>query len=302
MCAQPAQTESVSSRRNAIDCVGPGSIPARAGIGLRGPHYKNVLESLPEVGWLEVHSENYFSAGGRHLYFLEQLRPHYPLSLHGVGLSIGSVDPLSETHLGKLKMLIERFEPALVSEHICWGSAGGRNLNDLLPLPYTEEALRHMVERVSRVQDYLGRRILVENVSSYLEFKISAIPEWEFVSQLAQRADCGILLDINNIYVNACNHGFAAEQYLDAIPGHLVQEIHLAGFTVNKIENSEILIDTHSRPVCDDVWQLYRQAMHAFGPIPTLIEWDSDLPALPVLLAEAAKAEAIMETRGALVA
>lgn len=277
------------------DRLGPGPIPAQAGIGLRAEHYVEVLESRPPTGWLEVHSENFFGEGGKPLYYLEKIRAHYPLSLHGVGLSIGSTDPLDTRHLDKLVGLIRRFQPDLVSEHLCWGSVGGRYLNDLLPLPYTEEALAHMVERVDRVQSYLGRRILIENVSSYLQYVESAIPEWEFLAELGKRSGCGILLDVNNIYVNACNHGFDAGTYLSAIPVEPVREIHLAGFTVNRFEDGEILIDTHNQPVCEAVWELYRRAIRRFGATtPTLIEWDSDLPPLRVLLDEAARADAIL--------
>ena len=275
--------------------LGPGVIPAQAGVGLRAPHYREFLETRPAAGWLEVHPENYFTAGGKPLHFLEQLRTCYPLSLHGVGLSIGSTDLLNIRHLDRLKELIQRFEPALVSEHVSWGSVGGRYHNDLLPLPYTEEALEHMVTRVGQVQDYLDRQILVENVSSYLEYQLSAIPEWEFITELARRAGCGLLLDVNNLYVNACNHGFDPEIFLAAIPVERVQEIHLAGFTVNTFSDGQILIDTHSRPVCEEVWALYRKAVQRFGPVPTLIEWDADLPPLPGLLAEADRADTILQ-------
>ncbi len=210
--------------------LGPGPIPACAGIGLRAVHFQDVLETRPMLGWLEVHPENYFGAGGKPLYYLEQIRALYPLSLHGVGLSMGSTDPLNSVHLDKLKGLIRRFEPALVSEHVAWGSVGGRYHNDLLPLPYTEEALDHMVQRVSQVQDYLGRQILIENVSSYLQYTVSAIPEWEFVAELANRAGCGLLLDVNNIHVNACNHGFEAEIFLAADPSRSRPGDPLGGF------------------------------------------------------------------------
>lgn len=279
--------------------LGPGPIPARAGIGLRAEHYDAVLESHPPVGWLEVHSENYFGAGGKPLDMLERIRAHYPLSLHGVGLSIGSTDPLDYRHLAKLKRLIRRFEPALVSEHLSWSSVGGRHLNDLLPLPYTKEALYHLVARVARVQDILGRPILIENPSSYLQYVESAIPEWEFLAALAERTGCGVLLDVNNVYVSACNHGFDASAYLRAIPRHIVREIHLAGFTVNRFDDGELLIDTHNRPVWPAVWALYRQAVQRFGQIPTLIEWDTDLPELAVLVNEARRADAILEERHA---
>ncbi len=272
-----------------------GAIPASAGIGLRADHYREVLEARPAVGWFEVHSENYFGAGGLPLHYLEQVRAEYPISLHGVGLSLGSADPLNPEHLRRLKNLVDRFAPGLVSEHLCWSSIGGRYLNDLVPLPYTEEALGHAAARVSEVQEILGRRILVENVSSYLEYLESSIPEWEFLREVAQRAGCGILLDVNNIYVSARNHGFDPRQYLRSIPGGLVEEIHLAGFTVNRFEGGEILIDTHDHPVAEEVWRLYALAIERFGRKPALIEWDTDLPPLEVLLAEADKAERILE-------
>ena len=283
----------------ALSRPGPSSIPARAGIGLRAEHYDAVLEDRPPVGWLEVHSENYFGAGGKPQDYLERIRAHYPLSLHGVGLSIGSTDPLDRRHLAKLKDLMRRFEPALVSEHLSWSSVGGRYLNDLLQLPYTEEALYHMIARVAQVQDALGRPILIENPSSYLQYVESAIPEWEFLVELAERTGCGVLLDVNNIYVSARNHGFDASAYLRAIPRHLVREIHLAGFTVNRFDGGEILVDTHDRPVWPAVWALYRQAVQRFGQIPTLIEWDTDLPELAVLVDEARRADAILEERHA---
>lgn len=276
----------------------PRPIPASAGIGLRSQHYRDILDILPRIGWLEAHSENYFGEGGAPLYFLEQLRPHYPLSLHGVGLSIGSSDDLNYDHLSKLKALITRFEPDLVSEHLSWGSINGRYLNDLLPLPYTDEALEHVLERVGKIQDYLGRQILIENVSSYLQFKASTISEWEFLSELARYSGCGILLDVNNIHVNAVNHHFDPAEYLRAIPVRAVREIHLAGYDCR----DNILIDTHGKPVYPEVWSLYWQAVRRFGRVPTLIEWDTDIPPLPVLLAEAAKANAILEECHALTA
>lgn len=279
----------------ALGGLGPGTIPAQAGIGLRAPHYLDVLETRPPVGWLEVHSENYFGAGGKPLYFLERIRAHYPLSLHGVGLSLGSTDVLNNRHLDQLKALIQRFEPALVSEHLSWSSVGGRYLNDLLPLPYTEEALAHLVKRVSQVQDYLGRQLLIENISSYLQYSESTLPEWEFITALTACSGCGLLLDVNNIYVSACNHGFDPEVYLQAIPPSVVREIHLAGFTVNRFEDGEILIDTHNQRVDPQVWTLYRQAVRRFGNIPTLIEWDTDLPTLHVLVDEARQADRIAE-------
>ena len=266
-------------------------IPANTGIGLRAKHYKDILSSLPDVGWFEAHSENYFADGGQALYYLEQIRSNYPLSLHGVGLSLGSTDPLNMAHLRKLKSLVQRFEPGLVSEHLSWGSISARYLNDLLPLPYTEEALSHIAHRIGQVQDFLGRQMLIENVSSYLQFKQSTLPEWEFLAEIATRSGCGILLDVNNIYVSAVNHQFDPLVYLRAVPAEAVQEIHLAGFD----SNGECLIDTHGKPVCEDVWTLYRQALAHVGNVPTLIEWDTDIPELAVLLEEARKAEAMLQ-------
>ena len=266
-------------------------IPARVGIGLRTPHYRELLDTLPPIGWFEVHSENYFGDGGQPLYFLERFRSHYPLSLHGVGLSLGSTDALNAIHLKKLNSLVDRFEPGLVSDHLCWSSVGGQFLNDLLPLPYTEEALNHVVTRIGEAQDYLRRQILVENVSSYLQYKHSTISEWEFLAEVSRRAGCGILLDVNNIYVSAENHRFDPLTYIDAIPAAAVQEIHLAGFD----SNGDCLIDTHGKPVFDAVWPLYAHAIERLGATPTLIEWDTDIPALDVLLAEAWKARAILE-------
>ena len=262
-------------------------IPARAGIGLRSPHYRQMLEELPDIGWLEVHSENYFCAGGQPLYFLERLRNDYPVSLHGVGLSLGSTDALSRDHLEQLARLIDRVDPALVSEHLSWSSVGGRFYNDLLPLPYTEEALALVCRHIDQAQDVLGRQLLVENISSYLQFAESTVPEWEFVAEVAHRTGCGILLDVNNIYVSSVNHGFDAVRYLRGIPVAHVREIHLAGHD----HNGRCLIDTHGTPVAAPVWALYRAAAARFGRVPTLIEWDSDLPPLATLLGEAATAD-----------
>ena len=270
------------------------ALPARAGIGLRAPHMRELLETRPAVAWLEVHSENYFAEGGRAVAELMQVRRDYPLSLHGVGLSLGSADPLDREHLLKLKRAVERFSPALVSEHLCWVSAGGAYLHDLLPLPYTEEAVRHVVGRIAQAQESLGRQILIENVSSYLEYEHSTMPEWEFLREVAARAGCGILLDVNNVYVSAVNHGFDARRYIDSVPAEAVREIHLAGHLEKRVDGVELLIDTHDRPVKEAVWELYVYALQAIGPRPTLLEWDSDLPSLGELLAEAAKAERIL--------
>ncbi|MEJ2360672.1 MAG: DUF692 domain-containing protein [Gammaproteobacteria bacterium] len=267
------------------------SIPVRAGIGLRSIHYREVIDDKPAIAWVEIHSENFFADGGKPHDILEEVRQSYPISMHGVGLSLGSVDPLNQWHLDKLKMLNERYQPGLISEHLCWNSIDQRYLNDLLPLPYTQEAINHIVPRIQQVQEYIGRQILIENLSSYLQFNESCMPEWDFVSEVARRSGCGILLDINNIYVNASNHHFDPDTYLKAIPVELVGEMHLAGH----IRENGYLLDTHSAPVCDAVWQLYRRAVARFGPTPTLIEWDCDIPPLPRLLQEAAKAQHILD-------
>jgi uncharacterized protein (UPF0276 family) len=265
-------------------------IPARAGIGLRHQHYRALVESRPPVGWLEVHSENYFG-GGRPLAFLEAARAHYPLSLHGVGLSLGTHGALDRAHLARIKDLIVRLQPDLVSEHVSWSISGGVYLNDLLPLPYTEEALGVICGHVQETQDFLGRRILVENPSTYLQFAHSTMPEREFVAEISRRTGCGLLLDVNNVYVSACNHGFDAYEYIEAMPGDAVQEIHLAGHAVREIGDATLRIDDHGSVVCDAVWQLYAAALRRLGPVPTLIEWDSNVPELPVLVAEAATAD-----------
>ena len=273
-------------------------IPINCGIGLRSEHYREVLNTLPSVGWLEVHSENFFGNGGLPLNFLEQIRQHYPLSLHGVGLFLGSIDPLSYRHLDSLKKLIKQFEPKLVSEHLCWGMINGRYLNDLLPLPYTEEALNFCCEQLDRIHEYLGQTILIENVSSYLQYKHSTLPEWEFLAELSRRTGCGILLDVNNIYVSASNHNFDPMDYLSAMPADSIKEIHLAGFD----DSGDCLIDTHDRPVFPEVWELYDQTIKLFGARPTLIEWDSNLPELSRLVEEAEQANSILESNNAFIA
>jgi len=258
---------------------------APAGIGLRAPHYREAWERRPVLALVEVHAENFFGAGGQPLAWLERFRGAYPLSLHGVGLSLGSADPLDETHLARLDSLVRRFEPRFVSEHLSWSSYGSRHANDLLPLPFTTEALEHVAERVARVQERLGRRILVENVSRYIAFPESTIPEGEFVAEVARRAGCGVLLDVNNLWINVVNHGLDAERYLAALDPASVEEMHVAGF-----ERAEgLLIDTHGARVDDDVWSLYTRALALFGPKPTIVEWDVDLPPLEVLLGEAEK-------------
>lgn len=277
----------------ATSVTNPRPVPARAGIGLRADHFADVLETRPDVGWLEVHSENHFAPAGAAHDALEALRADYPLSLHGVGLSLGGTDPLDLEHVERLRLAIDRYQPALVSEHLCWSMAGGRHTNDLLPLPCTREALHHVMRRVHQAQELLGRRLLIENVSSYLQFKDPDYTEWEFLASLAQATGCGILLDVNNVYVSARNHGFDAHEYFAALPRGSVAEIHLAGHSRRVLEGRELLIDTHNAPVCDEVWALYATAIARFGRAPTLIEWDSDLPPLATLVDEARHADQV---------
>jgi uncharacterized protein (UPF0276 family) len=271
-----------------------GTIPARAGIGLRSAHWRDLFDLRPELGWLEVHSENHFG-GGEPLHILECARQDYPVSLHGVGMSVGSTDELDRHYLKQLKQLVSRVAPGFISDHLSWSSGNGRYLNDLLPLPYTEEALDHVVERIVSVQDYLGCQLLIENPSTYLQYAHSTISEWEFLVAVAERADCGILLDVNNIYVSAQNHGFDPLQYVYAIPPALVGEIHLAGHLVRYVGDRRILIDTHDTHVCPGVWDLYGASLVHLGPRPTLIEWDAALPSLDVLVEEARMAELHLE-------
>jgi len=265
------------------------------GVGLRPKHYAHILAAQDSrtlgVDFFEALSENYMVPGGRPLRALADVRARFPIALHGVSLNIGSADPLQESYLEALKTLARRFEPAIVSDHLCWTGVAGRNLHDLVPLPYTEAALRHVADRVSRVQDRLGRRLALENVSSYFAYVEDAMPEWEFLSRVAERADCGILLDVNNIFVSAHNHGFDPTDYLARISPERVFQIHLAGHSTQ----GELLIDTHDHPICEEVWLLYAAALRRTGPVSTLIEWDDAIPAFPILAAEAARARAILE-------
>lgn len=268
--------------------------PARAGVGLRHPHVREFLERRPRTAFLEVHSENYLSDGGPRRRALFDLAEDYPLSFHGVGLSLGSAEGLSDDHLARLSRLLADYRPALISEHLSWSVNGGTYLNDLLPLPLTEEALATVCRNVDRAQNALGRRLLVENPSSYVTFKQSAIPEAEFLAELARRSGCGLLLDVNNVYVSALNNGLDAEDYLQRLPADAVGEIHLAGHLRQPAGEAVLLIDDHGSRVADAVWQLYRRALEVVGPRPTLIEWDTRIPDLPVLLGEARKADAIL--------
>ena len=259
------------------------------GLGLRAPHYSAIVETRPPLDWLEILRENYMVPGGRPLDWLDRIRAEYPVAMHGVSLSIGSTDALDDEHLDALKQLQQRVHPAWISDHLCWTGVGGVNLHDLLPLPYSETALTHVVERVGRVQDRLGCRILLENVSSYAGYECSQLSEWDFLAEVAQRADCLILLDVNNVYVNSVNHDFDPLAYLDAIPAARVQQIHLAGHE----RRGRLIVDTHDAAIVEPVWQLYEHARRRFGDVATMIERDSNIPPLAELLAELDQARAI---------
>ncbi|HEY5102461.1 MAG TPA: DUF692 domain-containing protein, partial [Steroidobacteraceae bacterium] len=244
------------------------------GLGLRVEHYETILDERPAVDWFEALTENYLVPGGKPLHNLARIREHYPMVLHGVSMSIGTAQPLDRDYLEQVKALAQRIEPAWISDHLCWTGVAGKNLHDLMPLPYTDEALKHVVQRVRTVQDILGRRLLLENVSSYVTFRDSRMSEWEFLRAVAQEADCLILLDINNIYVSSINHEFDAREYLGAIPVERVQQIHLAGHQ----NHGDYLIDSHDHPVPDPVWALYADAVRRFGHVATMIERDANIP------------------------
>src|SRR5579863_716908 len=249
------------------------------GVGLRRPHYGHILDRHPPMDWFEVISENFMVDGGRPLQVLAGVRERYPIVMHGVSLSIGSTDPLNRNYLDTLAALARRFQPAWISDHLCWTGVGGRNLHDLLPLPYTEESLMHVARRIREVQDILERPILIENVSSYMAYTHSTLTEWDFLAAVADQADCGILLDINNIFVNAFNHRFDARGYIDAMPVERVVQFHLAGHA----DHGTYLLDTHDHPVRPEVWDLYEYAVRRLGAVSTLIEWDDNIPAFEVL-------------------
>ena len=267
------------------------------GLGLRSKHYQHVLKNKPKVNWFEVHSENFFAEGGLSMHILEEVAKQYPLSFHGVGLSLGSADGLDETHLKKLKRLVDNFNPALVSEHISWSNVSNVVMNDLLPLPYTKESLEVLCDNIKHLQDYLSRQVLVENPSSYLEFKDSTMAEDEFINKVLEKTGCGLLLDVNNIYVSSVNHNFDAIEYIKNIPDSgFVQEIHLAGHEKKALgDDRSILVDTHSDKVIDEVWELYKFALEKFGQVPTLIEWDNDIPEFDILAEEGKKAQMILD-------
>jgi uncharacterized protein len=256
------------------------------GVGLRRPHYAEILEQSPAMDWFEVTTENFMVGGGRPLQVLEGVRRNYPIVMHGVSLSIGSANPLNLNYLRDLAMLARRFEPAWISDHLCWTGVSGKNLHDLLPLPHTEEAVKHCAQRIRQVQELLGRRILIENISSYIQYRSSRMSEVEFVAAVADEADCGILLDINNVYVNSFNHHFNSEDYLDALPVGRIAQFHLAGHR----DCGTYLLDSHDHPVSEAVWKLYEYAVRRFGTLATLIEWDDQIPSFPELAAVAAQA------------
>lgn len=272
----------------------PDPVPARAGVGLKADHYATILETQPDIGWFEVHPENYMGLGGSPHAYLAVIRQKYPLSLHGVGMSLGGVDPLDPEHLQRFSALVDRYEPALVSEHLAWATHAGDFLNDLLPLPLTQEALDVMCTHVDQMQSVLKRQVLVENPSTYLSFETEVMEEPEFLIALAARTGCGLLLDVNNVFVSASNHGFDAGRYVDAIPGELIGEIHVAGHAVEEINGAQLRIDDHGSEVVDDVWRLFERLVQRVGPKPTLVEWDTNVPAWDVLKLEADKADLLL--------
>lgn len=274
------------------------AMPRRSGVGLRAEHCRTVLETVPDIGFFEVHAENYMGAGGPPHRYLSAIRERFPLSLHGVGLSIGADRPLDRDHLRRLRQLIDRYSPALFSEHLAWSSHGAAFLNDLLPLPYTREALLRVAGHVDQVQEALGRQILLENPSTYLAFAESSYSETGFIAEIVRRTGCGLLLDVNNVHVASTNQGWDPIDYLADYPLDHVRQVHLAGFAPDSDEDGRpLLIDAHDRPVADAVWALFAHVVDCIGPVPALIEWDTDLPEWPVLKAEAERAEQIMAER-----
>lgn len=275
------------------------AIPARAGIGLRQPHLDRVISETPDVGWMEIHSENYLAPGGPRQHALDLVRREYPISCHGVGLSLGSAEGLDVDHLGRLKALFDRIEPGLISEHVSWSVSEGVYLNDLLPLPYTEEALAILCRNIDHAQSVFRRQMLIENPSSYVAFAHSEMPEWEFMAEAAERTGCALLLDVNNIHVSAHNHAFDPDAYVAALPLDRVKEIHVAGHFVRTFLDPDgnartILIDDHGARVDQAVWDLFTRVLAKLGPVPTLMEWDNNVPDLPVLLAEAEIADRLL--------
>jgi uncharacterized protein (UPF0276 family) len=268
-------------------------VPEKSGIGLRSQHYKEILEKRPQVGFLEIHPENYFGSGIE-IHILEQLKENYPLSFHAVGLSLGSSQSVSKKHLQKLKDLTDKFCPIHISDHASWSISGNAHLNDLLPLPYNEETLNHLADNISKTQDFLSRQIFLENPSTYLEFK-GSMSEAEFLTRAVEKTGCKLLLDINNIFVNSINHNFDPKCYIDLISANIIGEIHLAGHSIVMIEGKEKRIDSHNNYISEEVWELYTYTVAEKGYLPTLIEWDADLPALEKLVSQANKCDQIIK-------
>ena len=282
----------------ASSSIGMSPIPPRAGVGLKPEHYRDILDDAPDIGWFEIHAENYMGAGGPPHAYLTAVRERYPLSLHGVGLSIGGAGPLDKDHLGRLRVLADRYQPALFSEHLAWSSHDTVYLNDLLPLPYTEETLLLVCAHIDEVQETLQLPMLLENPSTYVAFAETSMSEVEFLRAVVRRTGCGLLLDVNNVFVQATNHDFDAMDYLDRFPVEHMGEIHLGGHAEDEDQDgSALLIDDHGRAVADPVWTLYAHALARTGPKPTLIEWDNDVPAWPDLFAEAKRADAVIAER-----
>ena len=275
-----------------------GALPARSGLGLKPEHFRTVLETTPDLGFFEIHAENYMVDGGPFHYYLSKIRSRYPLSIHGVGLSIGGEATLDEAHLDRLAVLLRRYEPQSFSEHLAWSSHGGAFLNDLLPVPYCAETLTRVCDHIDRVQERLGRRMLLQNPATYVEFAASTMSEGEFIGEIVRRTGCGLLLDVNNVYVSCVNHGRDPYAAIDALPLAATGEIHLAGFARDTdAAGDELLIDSHGAPVAEAVWALYRYALRRVGPVATLIERDNDIPAFAVLLAEAKTAEGMLRIK-----
>lgn len=279
-----------------------GDPPPRSGLGLKPEHFRTILDTLPELGFFEIHAENYMVDGGPFHHYLTQIRNHYPLSIHGVGLSIGGQGALDEAHLDRLAALVARYDPLLFSEHLAWSSHGQVFFSDLLPAPYDAACLQRVCDHIDRVHERLRRRMLLENPATYVEFATSTMTEGEFIGEVVRRTGCGLLLDVNNAYVSCINHGRDPAAFIDTLPLAATAQIHLAGFDQDAdaaAAGEALLIDSHGAPVAQAVWALYRSALHRTGPVPTLIERDHDIPAFPVLLAEARQAEALLQAVGA---
>lgn len=273
----------------------PVPLPARAGVGLKTEHVDEILQSDADIGFFEIHAENYMGAGGPPHAQLAAIRSQYPISLHGVGMSIGGENPIDREHLARFKALVDHYDPSMVSEHLAWSTHNDIFYNDLLPLPYTDETLNRIVDHVCLVQDEIGRQILIENPSTYVTFDQSTWAEADFMAEIAKRSQCGLLFDVNNVFVSATNHRYSPEQYIQSYPLEMVQEIHLAGHSQDQDDHGDpLLIDAHDRQVCKDVWQLYRLTLSKTGPLPSLIEWDNEVPEWPILAAEAEKADEIL--------